>query len=135
VNRLLLDMHAFLWWIAASPKLRRDARTAIADATTLVHVSAITIWEITIKRGSTGLTRALNGSTRKSPPMEERSVTFAKEESAMASTLTTWQSAVHSQLNGWRHRMRRAGSTSLYNFLSASTISVFGLLCVHEFLL
>jgi PIN domain nuclease of toxin-antitoxin system len=49
VNRLLLDTHAFLWWLAASPKLRRDARNAIADATTLVHVSAVTIWEIMIK--------------------------------------------------------------------------------------
>jgi PIN domain nuclease of toxin-antitoxin system len=49
VNRLLLDTHAFLWWLAESPKLRRDARTAIADSTALVHVSAVTIWEITIK--------------------------------------------------------------------------------------
>jgi len=49
VNRLLLDTHAFLWWLDASPKLRRDARTAIADSTALVHVSAVTIWEITIK--------------------------------------------------------------------------------------
>jgi PIN domain nuclease of toxin-antitoxin system len=49
VNRLLLDTHAFLWWLAESPKLRRDARTAIADSTALVHVSAVTIWEITLK--------------------------------------------------------------------------------------
>ena len=49
MNRLLLDTHAFLWWLDESPKLRRDARTAIADSTALVHVSAITIWEITIK--------------------------------------------------------------------------------------
>jgi hypothetical protein len=49
LNRLLLDTHAFLWWLAESPKLRRDARTAIADSTALVHVSAVTIWEIAIK--------------------------------------------------------------------------------------
>ncbi len=49
MTRLLLDTHAFLWWLAESPKLRRDARTAIADATALVHVSAVTIWEIAIK--------------------------------------------------------------------------------------
>ncbi|MEW6299280.1 MAG: type II toxin-antitoxin system VapC family toxin [Thermodesulfobacteriota bacterium] len=49
MNRFLLDTHVFLWWLAESPKLRRDARTAIADATSLVHVSAVTIWEITIK--------------------------------------------------------------------------------------
>jgi PIN domain nuclease of toxin-antitoxin system len=49
VNRLLLDTHAFLWWLQENPKLRRDAQTAIADATALVHVSAVTIWEILIK--------------------------------------------------------------------------------------
>lgn len=48
MNRLLLDTHAFLWWLAESPKLRREARTAIADSTALVHVSAVTIWEIMI---------------------------------------------------------------------------------------
>jgi PIN domain nuclease of toxin-antitoxin system len=49
VNRLLLDTRAFLWWLAGNPKLRREARTAIADATALVHISAVTIWEIAIK--------------------------------------------------------------------------------------
>ena len=49
MNRILLDTHAFLWWLAESPKLKREARIAIADATALVHVSAITVWEITIK--------------------------------------------------------------------------------------
>lgn len=49
MKRLLLDTHVFLWWLAESPKLRREARTAIADVGVLVHVSAATIWEITIK--------------------------------------------------------------------------------------
>jgi PIN domain nuclease of toxin-antitoxin system len=49
VNRFLLDTHAFLWWLAESPRLRREARTAIADSATLMHVSAVTIWEITTK--------------------------------------------------------------------------------------
>jgi len=49
VNRLLLDTHAFLWWLAESPKLKPEARRAIADTTALVHVSAVTVWEITIK--------------------------------------------------------------------------------------
>jgi PIN domain nuclease of toxin-antitoxin system len=49
VNRILLDTYAFLWWLAESPKLKREARIAIADATALVHVSAVTVWEITIK--------------------------------------------------------------------------------------
>ena len=49
MNRLLLDTHAFLWWLAESPKLKPEARRAIADTTALVHVSAVTVWEITIK--------------------------------------------------------------------------------------
>ena len=49
MNRILLDTHAFLWWLAESPKLTREARIAIADATALVHISAVTVWEITIK--------------------------------------------------------------------------------------
>ena len=49
MNRLLLDTHAFLWWLAESPKLKAEARRAIADTTALVHVSAATVWEITIK--------------------------------------------------------------------------------------
>jgi PIN domain nuclease of toxin-antitoxin system len=49
MSRLLLDSHAFLWWLANSRKLKRDARNAIADASAMVHVSAVTIWEIAIK--------------------------------------------------------------------------------------
>ena len=49
MKRLLLDTHAFLWWLADSRRLKRDARSAIAEATALVHVSAATIWEIAIK--------------------------------------------------------------------------------------
>jgi PIN domain nuclease of toxin-antitoxin system len=49
VKRLLLDTHAFLWWLSDNPKLKRRAREAIADNTSLVHVSAATIWEIAIK--------------------------------------------------------------------------------------
>ena len=49
MRRLLLDTHAFLWWLGSNPKLTKPAREAIADPTTLVHVSAVTIWEITIK--------------------------------------------------------------------------------------
>ncbi len=47
--RLLLDTHVFLWWLADDPALRPAAREAIADPDTLVHVSAVTLWEIAIK--------------------------------------------------------------------------------------
>jgi len=49
MNRLLLDTHAFLWWLSDSRRLKREARSAIAEPSALVHVSAATIWEIAIK--------------------------------------------------------------------------------------
>lgn len=49
MRRLLLDTHVFLWWLGNTPKLGKPARDAIADPTALVHVSAVTVWEITIK--------------------------------------------------------------------------------------
>ena len=47
--RLLLDSHAFLWWLDGDPKLTAQARAAIAAAPTKVAVSAATAWEITTK--------------------------------------------------------------------------------------
>jgi PIN domain nuclease of toxin-antitoxin system len=46
---LLLDTHAFLWWIAGDTSLSQAARSAIADASNAVFVSAATAWEITTK--------------------------------------------------------------------------------------
>jgi PIN domain nuclease of toxin-antitoxin system len=46
---LLLDTHAFLWWIAGSLMLSRPARPAIGDAGNTVLVSAVSAWEITTK--------------------------------------------------------------------------------------
>jgi PIN domain nuclease of toxin-antitoxin system len=46
---LLLDTHAFLWWIAGDPALSRPARTAIGDDGNTVFVSAASAWEITTK--------------------------------------------------------------------------------------
>jgi PIN domain nuclease of toxin-antitoxin system len=48
--RLLLDTHAFLWWVFADPKLSRRARTAIEDdVENQVFVSAASAWEIATK--------------------------------------------------------------------------------------
>jgi PIN domain nuclease of toxin-antitoxin system len=46
---LLLDTHAFLWWIAGDPALSRPARTAIGDESNTVYVSAASAWEIATK--------------------------------------------------------------------------------------
>jgi PIN domain nuclease of toxin-antitoxin system len=47
--RLLLDTHAYLWWLADDPGLSAAARSAIAAPESIVHVSAATIWEAEIK--------------------------------------------------------------------------------------
>ena len=46
---LLLDTHALLWWLSDDP-LEPAARTRIADPGELVRVSAVSLWEIAIKR-------------------------------------------------------------------------------------
>lgn len=46
---LLLDTHAFLWWLAGDQKLPRRARAAIGDADEAVFVSAASAWEIATK--------------------------------------------------------------------------------------
>jgi PIN domain nuclease of toxin-antitoxin system len=47
--KLLLDSHAFLWWLAEDSKLKVEARQAVADPMSVVHVSAVTVWELSIK--------------------------------------------------------------------------------------
>jgi PIN domain nuclease of toxin-antitoxin system len=47
--RLLLDSHAYLWWLADDQRLGVKARRAITDPTNTVLVSSATIWEIAIK--------------------------------------------------------------------------------------
>src|ERR1017187_289147 len=47
--RLLLDPHAFLWWLAGDRRLSSRGRRLIADETTEVFVSAASAWEIAIK--------------------------------------------------------------------------------------
>lgn len=49
---LLLDTHAFIWWTAVDPRLAESARAAIADPENRIVVSAVSVWEISIKRAS-----------------------------------------------------------------------------------
>ena len=48
--RLLLDTNVLLWWLDDAPRLAGEARERIADPRTIVYASAVTAWEITIKR-------------------------------------------------------------------------------------
>ena len=47
--RFLLDTPVFLWWLSDDSTLSPGARAAMTDSTSLVHVSAATVWEIAIK--------------------------------------------------------------------------------------
>jgi PIN domain nuclease of toxin-antitoxin system len=47
--KLLLDTHAFLWWLKSDARLSRRARDLIADPESDVFVSIATVWEIAIK--------------------------------------------------------------------------------------
>ncbi len=47
--RLLLDTHAFLWWLTDDERLSRRARRVIGDGANEVFVSAASAWEIAIK--------------------------------------------------------------------------------------
>lgn len=48
--RLLLDTHALLWALAEPRELATSARDAIEDGRNEVLVSAVSAWEIAIKR-------------------------------------------------------------------------------------
>ena len=47
--QMLLDSHAFLWWIADSARLSGAARRAVEDDANTIFVSAASAWEITTK--------------------------------------------------------------------------------------
>jgi PIN domain nuclease of toxin-antitoxin system len=49
--KLLLDTHAFLWWDSNDNRLPSMFHSVIASPRNQVFVSAVTVWEISIKRG------------------------------------------------------------------------------------
>jgi len=49
--RVLLDTHAFLWWITDDPRLSANARQIIGNGTNELFLSAASAWEIAIKAG------------------------------------------------------------------------------------
>ena len=48
--RLLLDTHVLLWWLNNNILLSEKASQVIRESTNLVFVSAVTVWEISIKK-------------------------------------------------------------------------------------
>lgn len=49
--RLLLDTHAFLWWVGDDPRLPARARRLIAGRRNEVFFSVVSAWELAIKAG------------------------------------------------------------------------------------
>ena len=49
--RVLLDTHAFLWWITDDASLSPRAREIIGDGNNVLFLSAASAWEIAIKVG------------------------------------------------------------------------------------
>jgi PIN domain nuclease of toxin-antitoxin system len=49
MQRLLLDTHAFLWWVNDAPELSAAARLSIADTTNDCFLSLASCWEMAIK--------------------------------------------------------------------------------------
>lgn len=47
--KVLLDTHAFLWWLAEDSKLSARARRIIGSDTNELFLSAASVWEIAIK--------------------------------------------------------------------------------------
>ena len=47
--KVLLDTHAFLWWLSDDPRLGKNARKHISDHRNEVFLSVASLWELTIK--------------------------------------------------------------------------------------
>lgn len=47
--RLLLDTHIYMWWLLDSPRMSEGTMELIARPSTMVWVSAVSIWEASIK--------------------------------------------------------------------------------------
>ena len=47
--KLLIDTHVALWWLAGEP-VSEEAERQLSDTTNRVLLSAVVVWEITIKR-------------------------------------------------------------------------------------
>lgn len=48
--KFLLDTHALLWWLDNNPTLSRKAKQVISLEKNIIYVSAVSAWEIAIKK-------------------------------------------------------------------------------------
>lgn len=52
MQRLLLDTHVLLWWLQNNRRLGKRAHKLIADPHNEIYISAVSGWEIAIKRNT-----------------------------------------------------------------------------------
>lgn len=50
--KLLLDTHIFLWWLEDNPKLLPYLALLISDASNVIYVSDLSLWEIKLKESA-----------------------------------------------------------------------------------
>lgn len=50
--KILIDTHAFLWWVADDPQLSLKAKEIISNPDNEIYFSVVSAWEITIKVGT-----------------------------------------------------------------------------------
>lgn len=48
--RYILDTHILLWWMDDSKQLSEKFRSVIADSQNTIFISAVSVWEIEIKK-------------------------------------------------------------------------------------
>ena len=46
---ILLDTHIFIWWNDEPTKITKKARQVIEDQSNTIYISAVVIWEMTVK--------------------------------------------------------------------------------------
>lgn len=89
--RLLLDTHAIIWHIEQNPALGTTASTAIKDVNNHIHVSTVSLWELSIKV-SLGKLKLPDTIKNIAKELRESGVTFipVSEEHAMATESLPW---------------------------------------------
>lgn len=46
---VLLDTHAFVWWVTDNPQLSETAKSVISNPNNAIYFSVVSAWEIIIK--------------------------------------------------------------------------------------
>jgi len=87
--RILLDSHAFLWFVLRKPQLSRSADALISDPSNVVLVSPATCWEIAIKVGKNKLDLMASYDDFMRQGIEGNDCTILPIETRHTSLLTT----------------------------------------------